>query len=127
MIKAVLDASAVLSFLNEESGCREVEQLLPDAAVNAVNMAEVAGKLTERGGSYDEIRKIIESLGVEVVSCDLPLALRIGHLRSGTRILRLSLGDRACLATAIHHDVPAVTADRDWKTLKLGIKIQVIR
>lgn len=127
MIKAALDASAVLTFLTGEPGFKEVENLLDDSCVNAINIAEVASKLVERGGSPEMIRSIIDSLGAEVISCDRPLAYRIGDLRNTTKAFGLSLGDRACLATALHYNVPAVTADRHWKSLRLGVRIHVIR
>jgi ribonuclease VapC len=127
MIRAVLDASAVLTFLQEEPGFKEVERLLDNSCVNAVNIAEVASKLAERGSSAETVREIIDSLGVEVVACDRSFAYRIGDLRNSTKAFGLSLGDRACLATAIHYNVQAVTADRQWKSLKLGVRIHVIR
>jgi ribonuclease VapC len=39
----------------------------------------------------------------------------------------LSLGDRACLALALTRGEPAVTADRQWAQLDLGIRIELIR
>ncbi|MFV2000241.1 MAG: hypothetical protein ACC654_07750 [Acidimicrobiia bacterium] len=39
----------------------------------------------------------------------------------------LSLGDRACLATAAELGVPAVTADRMWSDLDLGVDVISIR
>jgi PIN domain nuclease of toxin-antitoxin system len=39
----------------------------------------------------------------------------------------LSLGDRACIATAIKIGGTAVTADRVWSTLDLGCKVELIR
>ena len=127
MISCVLDASAILAYLEEESGAREVEKLLDEAAVSAVNIAEVASKLAERGAPADRIRQTIQALGVEVIPCDETIAYRIGELRSATKTLGLSLGDRACLATALQHNVRAITADRHWKTVKVGARIQVIR
>lgn len=127
MIRAVLDASAVLTYLTGEPGFKEVERLLDESCVNAVNIAEVASKLAERGSSMETISEIVESLGVEVVACDQSLAYRIGGLRTIARAFGLSLGDRACLATAIHYNVQAVTADRHWKSLKVGIRIHLIR
>jgi PIN domain nuclease of toxin-antitoxin system len=127
MISCVLDASAILAYLEEETGSREVEKLLDEAAVSAVNIAEVASKLAERGAPADRVRQTIEALGVEVIPCDEAIAYRIGDLRNSTKTLGLSLGDRACLATALQHNVRAITADRHWKTVKVGVRIQVIR
>jgi ribonuclease VapC len=127
MISCVLDASAILAYLVGESGSREVEKLLDEAAVSAVNIAEVASKLAEIGAPADRIRQTIEALGVEIIPCDEAIAYQIGDLRRSTKALGLSLGDRACLATALQLNVRAITADRGWKTLKVGVRIQVIR
>ncbi len=45
----VLDSSAILTLLNEEPGAAEVEAVLDRAIVGAVNLAEVAPKLGEKG------------------------------------------------------------------------------
>ena len=44
-----------------------------------------------------------------------------------TRSAGLSLADRACLALASRLGVPAVTADRAWTTLDVGVEIVCIR
>ncbi len=127
MISCVLDASAVLAYLAGETGAEEVARLLDEAAISAVNVAEVATKLADQGAPAEKIRAVIDALGVEIIDCDGPLAFRIGELRGSTRGFGLSLGDRACLATAALRGVRAITADRDWKSLKTGVRIHVIR
>jgi PIN domain nuclease of toxin-antitoxin system len=66
-------------------------------------------------------------LGLTVVPFTALLAFRAAELRNPTRKIGLSLGDRACLATALELGLPVVTADRVWSKLKLGIDIHVIR
>jgi PIN domain nuclease of toxin-antitoxin system len=127
MISCVLGASAVLAYLHGESGSAEVAKLLDGAAVSALNVAEVAGKLAEIGAPRAQVQQTIEELGMEIIACDAPIAYRIGELRTSARRLGLSLVDRACLSTAIHCGVRAVTADRHWKRLTAGAKIHVIR
>ena len=39
----------------------------------------------------------------------------------------LSLVDRCCLATAIRLRLPAVTGDRAWSTLDLGVEVLAFR
>ena len=53
---------------------------------------------------------------------------RIGSkLRLLTREAGLSLGDRACLATALVLNRVALIADQAWMRLNLGITVQCIR
>jgi PIN domain nuclease of toxin-antitoxin system len=88
--------------------------------------AEVASKLAERGAPEDKIRQTIQALGVAVIPCDQAIAYQIGELGGSTKKLGLSLGDRACLATALQLNLRAITADSRWKTLRVGARIQVI-
>ena len=39
----------------------------------------------------------------------------------------LSLADRCCLATAIRLGLPAVTDDRAWSTLDVGVEVVAFR
>jgi PIN domain nuclease of toxin-antitoxin system len=50
-----------------------------------------------------------------------------GSLAARTRSIGLSLGDRACLAPGLTLKAPVYTTDRAWKSLKLGVRIHVIR
>lgn len=49
------------------------------------------------------------------------------RLRPATRHAGLSLADRACLALARRLGVPAVTADRAWGDLDVGVEVRLIR
>jgi PIN domain nuclease of toxin-antitoxin system len=75
----------------------------------------------------EDIRRILDSMALEIVPFDQAQALRTGLLRSHTRHMGLSLGDRACLALAEHLAVPAFTADRIWQSLNIGIEVRLIR
>lgn len=123
----VLDASAVLALLHREAGADVVLRHLDNAVVSAVNLAEVAARLADHGMPAAEIREVVGSIGVEIVPFDEPRAYDTASLRSLTRAKGLSLGDRACLALARERGVPAVTADRAWAALDLGIEIELIR
>jgi PIN domain nuclease of toxin-antitoxin system len=54
----VLDASALLALVNQESGHSIVAKMLPKAVVSAVNLSELVAKLTDRGIPEGEIQEI---------------------------------------------------------------------
>jgi ribonuclease VapC len=95
--------------------------------VGTVNLAEVHGKLVSRGVPEKDAWEGARSLGAEVVDFDPEQARLVGTLVSKTQALGLSLGDRACLALGIVLKAPVYTADHAWKSLKLGVKIHVVR
>lgn len=129
MSRYVLDASVVLAYLWKETGWEVVEKvLLADVSlISTVNLAEVASKVVDRGFLEPEGRQLIGNLGLRPVDFDSEQAWRAADLRSKTRSLGLSFGDRACLALAQSHKMKALTADRAWGDLKLGIPIEIIR
>lgn len=123
----VLDASALLALVGHEAGWEAVEDVLDRAIMSAVNLAEVFAKLEERRYSLERARDNLSSSGIEVVAFDEAAAYASGKLRMTTRLAGLSLGDRACLALAAARDAPALTADRTWAKLDLGLDIRLIR
>lgn len=113
MIAAVLDASALLAFLNDEPGAAEVEAALSaGAACSAVNYSEVAQKVRFAGGSWAPVAGLLASYELEVAAMTEVDAVAAADLwQPGSP---LSLADRVCLATAQRLGVPALTADRAW-------------
>jgi ribonuclease VapC len=127
MASAVLDSSAVLAVLNDERGADAVIAALGDALVCAVNHAEIVTKLVEKGMTLDLARSTLEAIGVQVLDFDIGLAERTGDLRRDTEAFGLSLGDRACLALAEREGVVALTGDKRWAKLSVGIDIRLFR
>ncbi len=123
----LLDASAVLAMMFEEAGAERVAQCLPTAQISAVNLSEVIAKLHDNGMSPDKIALNLADLKAVVIPFDQKLALRAGALRPSTRHLGLSLGDRACLATAEAHGLAVLTADKAWAKLDLDIPVELLR
>ena len=127
MANAVLDASAALAVLNEEPGADEVWRFLPGALMSTVNAAEVSSKLTDGGASGRGATEFVRRLGLTLVSFGEADVLDTARLRETTRQAGLSLGDRACLALAERRGVPAVTTDRIWGTLDVGVEVRLVR
>jgi len=123
----VLDASALLALVNQEPGQDIVAEMLPRSLVSAVNASELVAKLTDQGMPEDEVQDVLAALDLTVISFDEGQGLIAGYLRSVTRHLGLSLGDRACLALGLQTQHPVLTADKAWAKLELGIEIRVIR
>lgn len=127
MSSGVLDASAVLALFHREPGWESVAASLEGAAISAVNLAEVATRMLERGLLNERVREDLAALRLEIAPFDETLAFEAAGLRSATKHACLSLGDRACLATAKRLGVRAITADRQWSRLRVGVQVQVIR
>jgi ribonuclease VapC len=125
--EVVLDSSAILALLFGEPGAETVRKMLVGACVSAVNAAETAGRLQLAGMSSTESYEALMCLGLEIVPFDVVTAWAAADLQPQTQKLGLSLGDRACLATAQQMRLPAVTADGQWLKLKLGIRVFGIR
>jgi len=126
--KIVVDASVLLAVIHREPGSEKLTaELLDTATVSTVNLAEVQGKLLDRGWTADEAwEDAIGTVGaIEEFTADQAKAA--GSLIAQTRPFGLSLGDRACLALALERNAPVYTADRAWKKLKVGVRIHVIR
>jgi ribonuclease VapC len=126
----VLDASALLAVLNDEPGAEKLTSrldLLSNAAISTVNLAEVHGKLVSHGIDIEGAWNAALSPIREVMVFTTEQAKIAGGLISQTRSLGLSLGDRACLALGMVLKAPVYTADKNWKNLKLGVRIHVIR
>ena len=122
----VLDSSALLAVLNVERGHDVVRPILTSSSISSVNLAEVLTKLTEKNIRADDALDGLTQLGVEVVEYDIDQAVKTAQLRTLTKHLGLSLGDRACLSLATLRKSTAVTADKAWASLKF-CKVRVIR
>jgi len=123
----LLDSSALLAVILRETGAEAVEARVGSAQISAVNSAEVIGKLVDKGLSPDAAETVFEACLIPVEPFAASTAAMAGRLRAETRAHGLSLGDRACLAQARIGGFVALTADRAWAELDIGIEIEVIR
>ncbi len=123
----VVDASALLALFRQEPGSDVVEVVLERSAISSVNWSEVCRRVGERGVNLKELRADTEALGLAIVAFTTEDAEQAAVLWEPTRRLGLSLADRACLGLARRLGVPALTADRAWLELELGVQVQAIR
>ncbi|MBD0275112.1 MAG: type II toxin-antitoxin system VapC family toxin [Acetobacteraceae bacterium] len=111
--------------LLEEPGGDEVAELLPRTRISAVNLAEALGRLARDGVPDEALADVEARLRPLAVPFEAGLTAETARL---IRVARgLSLGDRACIATAKHLGLPAITADKVWAKLDLGVEVRPIR
>jgi PIN domain nuclease of toxin-antitoxin system len=128
MNSIVLDASALLAVLNQEPGAENLPpELLAQATISTVNLAEAHTKLVREGIDPDEAWEDVMGPIQDCAPFTAEQAKIAGSLVARTRSIGLSLGDRACLALGLTLKAPVYTTDRAWKSLKLGVRIHVIR
>jgi len=123
----VLDASALLVFLQNEPGCDQVEATLAEAVISSVNWAEVMQKSIAAEVDVKGMREDLEALGLRIIPFSAEEAGIAAQLWQKTRHAGLSLGDRACLSTGIGLDAPVLTADKIWAALNLPVAVRCIR
>ena len=109
----VLDASAILAFVQGEAGAAVVESALgDDPRCSAANWSEVAQKVLGAGRDWGLVRGLLLSYDIEiehVSAADAEWAARRWKPGEG-----LSLADRLCLALADRLDCDVLTADHGW-------------
>ena len=133
MSAAVVDASALLALLQDEPGAARVQGALERGVLmSAVNWAETLSRLAELGVAPDEAAARLhvgrrDEGAIVIVPFDEAQAREVARLRRPTRHLKLSLGDRACLALGRATGLPVLTADRAWKAAVVKTRVDVIR
>lgn len=128
MTSVVMDASAVLALVRDEPRADKVASHVGRAAISAVNLQEVIKELSLSGLDVETIRELLDELRLDVRAHDVEAAYLAAGLHNQTKEFGRGLGDRSCLALAMQLGVPALTADREWKKLKVkGLKVEHIR
>jgi len=128
----VFDASAILAYLRDEPGAEPVaERLVLGGVISAVNWAEVLARLVSGGGSLDDpsARALVSGAGAPLMMFpfDEVQARETARIKKRTTGVPLSLSDRACLALGRLRDLPVMTTDREWRKLRLGVRVVVVR
>jgi len=112
-VSVVLDASAILAFVQDEDGADVVEAALGDEPrCGAANWSEVAQKVLGAGRDWDLVRALLVSYGLRIEAVEVSDAEWAA--RRWRRGEGLSLADRLCLALAERVDSDVLTADTAW-------------
>ena len=128
MSKVVLDASALLALIKNETGGDIIERLLGNIVMSSVNISEVAAILLNSSMSLEECKDVIEPFVDSIIAFDSELSFITASLRQTTKHKGLSLGDRACIALGIKLQAPIYTADKIWAELNINkADIKLIR
>lgn len=128
MTAAVLDASAVLALVRDEPGGDKVAPYVGRAAISAVNLQEVVKELSLSGLDAEVVRELMAELRLDIRAHDAEGAYAAAALHEHTKQYGRGLGDRSCMALAIALGVPAVTADREWRKVKVdGLRLEHLR
>lgn len=126
--QTVLDASAVLAYLQREPGYETARDALRNGgAISTVNLAEVYTKLVTRELPVDPVAVRLAALGLRSFVFTDDDARVTSELYARTRQVGLSFGDRACLALGRRLGVPVLTADRAWLQVDLGQPVNAVR
>lgn len=119
----VLDASALIDFVESGPGVRKVDQLLHAAAlkhtdifVSVMNLGEVFYWLWIKRGE-ERARQTLDGfprLPIQIIPVDLPQAIKAGQLKA---LHKIPYVDCIAAALALQHRATLVTADRDFERL----------
>ncbi len=125
----VLDASAVIDFVESGPGVRKVDQILHAAAleradifVSVMNLGEVFYWLWIKR-SEERARQTVDAfsrLPLQIVPVDFPQAIKAGELNA---LHKIPYVDCIAAALTLQHRATLVTADRDFE--KLGRRFSV--
>lgn len=126
-MRAVLDASALLAYLQDEPGTERVEEVLLKSYISSVNWAEVVQKSIAASVTVEGMRYELAALGLTIVNFEFEDAEQTAKLWQQTRQYGLSLGDRACLSLGLRLSIPVFTTDRAWMNLDSAFQVNVIR
>lgn len=121
----MIDASAVLAWLQDERGSDMAERHMMEGIIGAANWSEVLQKTRQHGAQPGLVARLLTSFGLEVADVTAEDAERAAELWvSGSTF---SLADRLCLALGLRLDLAVVTTDRAWGSIAHGPRVILAR
>ncbi len=116
-----------MALLLSEPGNDVVAGEIGNAAISAVNLAEVLARMARERISSRSLLPKLEAVGLTVVEFDQPQAVIVSDIREYARSYGVGLADCCCIALALHRAWPVMTADRVWTALGFEIDVRLIR
>lgn len=129
----ILDASAILRFLDNEAGADRVEAVMDDCmdgkchvAISAVNWGEVATTLFKRQGpqNFEITLHELKSLGIEIVDATEERSVKSGLIK-GQKKIPYADAFGIELTASIPNSV-LITGDFDAKPAAREVKIEFL-
>jgi predicted nucleic acid-binding protein len=126
----VLDASAVLHFVDDDTGAERVERLLQEAAhrnapllISVANWGEVFYHAWQQRGEETAQRTManLARLPLDLVAVDVAQAMKAGELKA---VHKIPYVDCMAAALATVRQATLVTSDRDFE--KLGRRLPIL-
>lgn len=128
-MKLILDAYALLAFLEKETGYKKVESFFITAVerddyllMSSVNYGEVYYIILRECGEVKvrQIEKVIQGLPIEIVDVDIHIAREAACFKAGKKI---SYADCFTAALAKINKGEIVTGDKEFKVFEDEVKI----
>lgn len=125
-MKKVVDASVVLAVCHQEQGSDQAREAIRRGLISTVNLSEVYEKAIKYG-RLPIAEAIVHAAALEIIEFNELHALQAAKIAEEAKMKGISFADRACLALGLQENLPVVTGDRVWKSLDLGIKVELFR
>ena len=122
---AVVDASVVLAWLQDEPGADDAEPMLMEGLIGAANWSEVLQKASQHGLGPAVVARLLATFGLRVADVTAEDGERAADLWRAAP--PLSLADRLCLALGMRTGLAVATADASWSTIDDGPSIIMVR
>jgi ribonuclease VapC len=129
-LKVVVDTSVVLAMMYNEPGGDKIDEAIADGSVMSdINRAEVINCLMREGTDPRTALTATKDVELEAIPFSSEFLPAMTAIFPHAKRANLSLADCACLATARHLRLPALTADRAWAEIagEVGVEVVVVR